>query len=288
MPGHQQRPGEVGEARRQPGHPGAQQPAGYGETFRDPAPGRGDTWYCIVGSLPEGEDQYARGAPFLYRSPDLIRWEYLHPLYVGPAAATSARTSFRCRGAGPGVGAALLADSRRPGPPACTRGAFRPQAQGTVDDGLYYAREDAAGRAGAARPLRLDQGGSPPRGLRGRRVERCAGAARVLRILPDGTLGQGRRRSWKRCAAPSAGPGHSPSTSGRAEVVLDVAGDDRIEVLARFAPGTARKVGLAVQSTDEIRYDREAGRWPGGRSPSVRMSPDPARLRRPLRDRGVR
>jgi beta-fructofuranosidase len=49
--------------------------------FRDPCVWReGDTWYMLVGSGLEGP---GGGTALLYRSQDLLDWEYLHPLTVG-------------------------------------------------------------------------------------------------------------------------------------------------------------------------------------------------------------
>jgi beta-fructofuranosidase len=48
--------------------------------FRDPCPWRdGDVWYLAMGSGMRGHG----GAVLLYRSSDLRRWEYLHPLAQG-------------------------------------------------------------------------------------------------------------------------------------------------------------------------------------------------------------
>ena len=52
--------------------------------FRDPYAWReGDTWYLAVGS----RIQDVGGAVFLYKSPNLIDWEYLHPLLVNTTEA---------------------------------------------------------------------------------------------------------------------------------------------------------------------------------------------------------
>ena len=48
--------------------------------FRDPFVWcDGETWYMVVGSFIDG----VGGTVFLYQSPDLIHWDYLHPLLVG-------------------------------------------------------------------------------------------------------------------------------------------------------------------------------------------------------------
>ena len=51
--------------------------------FRDPFVWRGDDlWYMTVSGHING----VGGAALLYRSPDLVDWEYLHPLFVGDSA----------------------------------------------------------------------------------------------------------------------------------------------------------------------------------------------------------
>ena len=63
----------------------AEVPAELGQTrdFRDPFVWRGDDrWYMILASHIVG----VGGAVLLYRSDDLRRWDYLHPLFVGDKA----------------------------------------------------------------------------------------------------------------------------------------------------------------------------------------------------------
>ena len=51
--------------------------------FRDPFVWReGDMWYMALGSRIEG----VGGTVFLYRSPDLVHWDYLNPLFTGDIA----------------------------------------------------------------------------------------------------------------------------------------------------------------------------------------------------------
>ena len=68
-------------------------PAHLGQTqdFRDPFVWReGDSWYMTLSSHIVG----VGGAVLLYRSADLIDWEYLHPLYVGEKARSG--RNFEC------------------------------------------------------------------------------------------------------------------------------------------------------------------------------------------------
>jgi beta-fructofuranosidase len=66
-------------------------PAGMRATgFRDPCPWReADGWYLVVGS---GERDKG-GCVLLYRSQDLRKWEYLHPLVQGHATGNTAPDS---------------------------------------------------------------------------------------------------------------------------------------------------------------------------------------------------
>jgi beta-fructofuranosidase len=56
------------------------------ETFRDPFVWRDpdNTWYMVLGSGVRGSG----GACLLYRSTDLLNWEFLHPLLIGEAEKT--------------------------------------------------------------------------------------------------------------------------------------------------------------------------------------------------------
>ncbi|MHB8630038.1 MAG: glycoside hydrolase family 32 protein [Aggregatilineales bacterium] len=54
--------------------------AGQTKDFRDPFVWKGDNaWFMVVGSKIKD----VGGVVFLYRSPNLIDWEYLHPLLIG-------------------------------------------------------------------------------------------------------------------------------------------------------------------------------------------------------------
>ena len=50
----------------------------------------GESWYQLIGGKIDG----VGGAALLYRSRDLIEWEYLHPLCVGDQAETG--TIWEC------------------------------------------------------------------------------------------------------------------------------------------------------------------------------------------------
>lgn len=59
--------------------------SGQDYDFRDPYVWReGENWYLVLASRIVG----VGGAAFLYRSPDLIHWEYVHPLLIGSSDKT--------------------------------------------------------------------------------------------------------------------------------------------------------------------------------------------------------
>mgnify|MGYP000486492371 CR=1 FL=1 len=109
--------------------------------FRDPCVWREDgTWYMALGSGIRG----LGGAVLLYRSPDLVSWEYLQPILVGDPAETG--TVWECPNFFPLDGRHVLIVSHLP-----ARGCFYftgtyadyrfiPEAKGVLDWGhCFYA-----------------------------------------------------------------------------------------------------------------------------------------------------
>lgn len=127
-------------------------PAGLAVTgFRDPCVWReGGEWRMLIGSGLKDMG----GTALLYRSPDLVRWEYMNPLCVGNQAETG--TMWECPDFFPLGGKHVLLIS--PIPLAKTiyfvgeyrGGQFHPESQGSLDDGgHHYAAKsflDAKGR----------------------------------------------------------------------------------------------------------------------------------------------
>ncbi|MDZ4768869.1 MAG: glycoside hydrolase family 32 protein [Chloroflexota bacterium] len=108
--------------------------------IRDPWVWRdGDHWYMILGTGIEG----VGGAALLYRSSDLYRWEYLHPLHSGQIVPGA--TIWECPNFFPLDGAHVLLLSELPearytyyqtGTYADLR--FTPHASGRTDQGRYF------------------------------------------------------------------------------------------------------------------------------------------------------
>ena len=105
--------------------------------FRDPCVWREDDgWYMLIGSGIKG----IGGAALLYKSKDLINWEYLHPLYVGEKERTG--TMWECPDFFPlGEKYVLLVSTLGTTlyfVGTYTDHKFRPEAQGNMDFGGYF------------------------------------------------------------------------------------------------------------------------------------------------------
>lgn len=112
--------------------------------FRDPFVWREDDgWYCLLASRIEG----IGGTLFLYRSPDLVHWEYLHPFLTGRMEQTG--RTWECPNFFP-LGdrhVLILSAHINPGITATVfyfigdyvDHRFVPEFQGILDAGTFYA-----------------------------------------------------------------------------------------------------------------------------------------------------
>ncbi len=158
--------------------------------FRDPCVWReGDTWKMLIGSGLKG----AGGAVLLYHSPDLIHWDYQHPLLTGDKAKTA--EMWECPDFFPLGDKHVLLIS--PGglntvlyfAGTYANGRFTPEVEGNTDfGGYFYAARSLADAAGR----RLLWGWSwEGRSEAAQRAAGWAGALtlpRELSLNPDGTL----------------------------------------------------------------------------------------------------
>jgi beta-fructofuranosidase len=235
--------------------------------FRDPYVWRdGDAWYMALGSGVEG----VGGMVLLYCSPDLVRWEYLGPLCTGDKARSG--EMWECPNlVSLGERHVLIVSPYAKvlyfsGRYAGHR--FRPEVQGVVDWGHFYAPQvftDAQGR-------RIMFGWvTEGRNTEAQRAAGWSGVMslpRLLSLRPDGLLGmepapelqalRGRHHHAQGVAL-AAGAYHP----------LEVAGNS-LEIVALFEPGDARRLGLEVRCSPDgaertaILYD-QAEAWLGVR-----------------------
>ncbi len=245
--------------------------------FRDPyAWKEGDTWYCVIGSGIRG----VGGTVLLYRSADLVRWEYLHPLHIGDQTAIEpvwTGSMWECPQFFPlGDRHVLMVSVWDRGKTHYTvyvvgtyrDHTFTPEAVRRFDTGAdYYAPatlRDARGR-------RLIWGWSWE--ARTSEAQHAAGWAgvmslpRVLALRDDGTLGvepAAEVRALRGTHHHRAALHVTPSSS---RLLPGVRGD-ALEIVAEFDPasGDARQYGLIVRCAPgreeytRIVYDRAEGR----------------------------
>lgn len=237
------------------------------QDFRDPYVWRAeDGWYMAVGSLNVGEG----GVVLLYRSQDLLHWDYLHPLLRADevrAFPIWPGSMWECPNFFPlGGGHVLILsvwDHQKTCYPVVFSGDyvvqhFTPRRQGRVDWGSYFyapqVMRDAQGRA-----LMwgwLWEGRTPE-------AQRTAGWAgvlslpRVLSLAPDGALLQQpapeleqlRSAHWAWTELDLAG----------AVEALAVLRSEQLELLVEFDPLSAAEIGLDVRvSPDGAEFTRIA------------------------------
>ncbi len=230
------------------------------------------TWYQVIGAGIKG----VGGTALLYRSPDLLTWEYLHPVLIGDKHAKDpvwTGEMWECPDLFPLDGSHVLMVSvwneRHLFYTAYMVGdfteyRFTPQAHGIVDAGdSFYAPQtmlDDHGRRlmwGWLRENRTLEA-QKAAGWSG-----CMSLPRVLSILPNGHLGQMpvpelQLLRGKHYAA--EGIELMPLSVQRLETVCG----DTLELMAEFEPGDATEVGIIVlcspghEEQTRIVYDRVA------------------------------
>jgi len=223
--------------------------------FRDPyAWKEDDTWYLIIGSGIKD----VGGTSLLYKSKDLIHWEYIHPFYTPDAD----RLMHECPDFFPLGNKYVLITSWRGSHwdvGAYTEHKFIPEKHGMTDWGNYYAATAMTDERGRRIIWGVITEGRSweemiEAGWRG-----ALSLPRMVSLLPDNTLQikpvpelevlRGNHWTFKDLEL-------VPSDNKNAVFLEGVQGDC-IEVVVRFAANHARMFGLIVKGTDEITYDRE-------------------------------
>ena len=273
--------------RRYEKNPVLKRPEGLELTgFRDPCVWQEDgTWYMALGSGFRG----VGGAVLLYRSPDLVEWTFMHPLFEGAKDPKTTGKNpvatgemWECPSFFALGDKHVLFVSTQGGTPwwigTYRDHKFTPEREGRLDHGAYYApitQVDAQGR-------RILWGWIPER--RSRAAQQAAGWSgvmslpRVLTLRRDGLLGiapaqqvrslRGRRKEFANLFAPDGG----------SMEVLDVRGD-ALELVAEWDIGDADEFGLTVLDTP-ITYNRAGRRLTVGKERAASL---PLRSGEPLR-----
>ncbi len=248
-------------------HPGnpviADPPAGVDKVdFRDHCVWKeGDSWYQVIGGKIDG----VGGAALLYRSRDLIEWEYLHPLCVGDQSDTG--TIWECPDFVPlGDKHVLLVSPIPLRKTLCMVGIyvdqrFTPERIEVLDaGGHFYAPQsmrDSQGRRlvwgwlweGRDEPAQLAAGWAGMMSL-----------PRELTLLPDRRVGsvpaselealREHHQSWRDLQITSAAHG------------LDEVQGDALDIIVEFVPNDATAFGIDVRCSADgsertrITYDR--------------------------------
>ena len=225
----------------------AERPPAF-KDFRDPHVWKeGDRWYALIGSGVEGKG----GTALLYRSADLVKWEYLKPLFIGAGifwempifvpitkdkwllSVTTVEQGVPARGLywiGAWKDVSFTPDSSEP----------------HQLDVINHMLSPAMLRAPDGRLLAI---GIVPE-TRDRKEQVKAGWANTFSLPRELTLSR-MGGLIQRPAAELQRLRGKPIFQGRTDIkpdqrqLLDVTGE-QTEVIAQFAPGTAQQFGLRV------------------------------------------
>jgi beta-fructofuranosidase len=237
-------------------------PEGFGDCWRDPCAWKeGDTWYLIFGS----EKADVGGAALLYRSKDLMDWKYLHPLFTGDKAEDG--SMFECPDFFPLGGRHVLLTSW--GVTYWHSGRyedhrFTSEKQGVTDGGNFYAAKtllDGAGRRilwGWVTENRTEEE------MRAAGWNGVLSLPRVLGLRDDGTLSMTPPPELNKLRGRRLG--HNSVTLGSSVQSLDGIRGHALEMLVRFGPTDAQRVGVLLRCTDDrsegvsVYVEREASR----------------------------
>jgi beta-fructofuranosidase len=260
-----------------PGNPViAEPPPGFGECFCDPCAWKeGDEWQMVIGSeLPERRG----GAALLYRSPDLLRWEYRHPLFTGEIEHTG--HEFECPDFfSLGDRHVLLTSSGKThwhiGRYDGER--FALEGRGLTDGGAYYAAKTSVDDRGRRTLWGWVQERRPDAEQRAAGWSGVLSLPRVLSLRPDGQLGMEpapelealRGRHWgfrDLTPRPPSLQGKGETEAGEGLLFLEGVEGDTLEVLIRFGATDATVFGAVVRCSPdgaeraEVVVDRAAQR----------------------------
>ncbi len=225
--------------------------------YRDPSVWREDaTWYCVTGSGIVG----IGGTALLYRSADLVHWDYMHPLLTGDVGSHDPLWTgpmWECPQFFPlGNKHVLLISVWDSGTKYVAHYVGTYANHRFTPESLAYT--DVGGSFYAPQSLQDDRGRRIMWGwLRERRdrdAQQAAGWSgvmslpRVLSLLPDNTVGVAPAPELMMLRGAYTEIVNHDLASG--EAILDVYGDC-LEIRAVFAPGDAQTCGLVVRRSPD-------------------------------------
>lgn len=240
-------------------------------------------WYQVIGSGIEG----VGGAALLYRSPDLVHWEYLHPLHVGSEEDPIwTGTMWECPDFFPlGDKHVLVVSVYHEGSlfyaayftGTYTDRNFTPESQGIVDHGgCFYAPQSMTDDRGRRIMLGWLREGRDEETVLDSGWAGVMSLPRVLSLHPDGRLGaepapelqtlRGKHYVFQ-----------STDLAPDSSSLLDEIYGDRLEIIAEFEVCDTGRFGVRVRCSPDgeedtrVSYGRETGRISVGQSESVSL-----------------
>jgi len=236
-------------------------PDGYGECFRDPCVWKEkNNWYMIIG----GENlQNKGGVSYLYRSNDLIDWQYIHTIFEGEEKRSG--FDFECPDFFPLDDKYILLTSRhhtwwRVG--TYHNYKFTVENFGTIDGGSLYAAKtmlDHKGRRILWGWIKEERSEAEQKDARWSGV---LSLPREIFLRSDGMLGikpvqemEALRGNYKRF--------DEIFIANNTKILLNEIEGDSLEIVAKFSHSHAKKFGIMVTCKHdvsdgvEIYYDNE-------------------------------
>jgi beta-fructofuranosidase len=218
--------------------------------FRDPCVWKdGETWFMVVGSGIKD----VGGAILLYRSPDLVRWEYVHPILIGDKDKTG--TMWECPNFFRLGDKWVLTISPIPFRRAIYFvGAFKdlkftPEVQGEIDlGGALYAPQlfrDDTGRLILFGWLWENRKNAEQWGWQG-----AQSLPRVLTLGKDNRLNFAPAKEAKSLRGKHTHFANLTITPNSADLLKDV-NDDCLEIVAEIEPVDAQQFGVKVRCSPD-------------------------------------